>query len=136
MKPLTRRMFAKIAAAAPVAASTVAPSRAAQMAMAGANINATPAPPFAYSPLANVKLMGLWKAGLAPEWLKDDLRSQAREAHRYVHPDLVSMRSISLTSMMRINRERAERKFFDEAESNMMLNIARQTFWSDNMSVG
>lgn len=139
-KPLSRRLFAKAMAALPMAAQEAAKTlaidaaaikAAGEMAAAGVSVagGAVPMPyGFGYA-LQDPAMMALWKAGLAPEWLLDDIDSQINEYGRNLSSDVVALRSVSAGAKIAINQRRLREQFVRQIERKSLIDAARDAFW-------
>lgn len=140
-KPLTRRLFGKAMAALPLAvqnaAATAAPALAqaelaGQMATAGVSMAYPSAPP-AYGSylLSNPRIWAMWKAGLAPEWVLNEIDNEIRKRSRHIDPDIVTMKSISLAAKVRMNHGKICAKITSHMERTSLLDQARRAFWEE-----
>lgn len=124
-KPLARRSFLKAMAAAPLVSKDAAAKDL--MGLAGASVAPVPAMIMGVSP-QSTKLLALFKAGMLPEWF---LRGQRRVANyrNSIEPDVACLRSVSLSSKFRIQRDRVAQRALDNFERDILDQIASETFW-------
>lgn len=136
----SRRGVLKALLTAPLAAPAAARTAAAEIglaahaeALAGVAVAGRLAQAVPGFGTANAKrLLMLHKIGMAPEWLTADVRDRARSVACTITPDIAALRSVSLSSKMRMNEDRLVRQAFDEMETSMMRDIARNAFWEEN----
>lgn len=144
-KPLSRRLFGKAMAALPMAAQeaaktlaidAAAANAAGQLAAAGVNVMAGAIPmPYGLSyALQDPALMALWKAGMAPEWLLDDIDRQIDDRGRYLSHDVAALRSVSPVAKAAINRRRQRDEVMSKLEKQSLLDAARHAFWQKKNS--
>lgn len=139
-KPLSRRLFGKAMAALPMAAQEAAKTlaldagaakAAQQLAAAGVNVLSGVAPTL-YGPafaLQDPSIMALWRAGLAPEWLIEDIDRSIEDRARYLTPDVASLRSVSPTAKVAINHRRVRDAYVSSMERRTMIDMARDAFY-------
>jgi hypothetical protein len=80
---------------------------------------------------------GLWDfirdAGM-PDWKKDDLRADARRS-RTLDPDIASLRSVSLSTKMRMQWDRNYEHLVDRAHAQMRIDRMKRAFFDANPDV-
>lgn len=136
-KPLSRRLFMRTAAVAPVMAREAATAALAQQeatAIAATGLSqafAQSPMPFGMHIMANPKLLALWKAGLLPDWARQDLDYGIGERARYLDTDVQALRSVSLSAKKAINHRRIEQRAYAEMERSALIDMARRAFWGD-----
>lgn len=141
-KPLSRRLFIRSAAAAPVmarevASAALASQEAAAVAATGLSQAFAQSPmPFGMHIMATPKLLALWKAGLLPDWARQDLVHGIAERARYLDTDVQALRSVSLSAKKVINHRRVEQRAYAEMERSAFIDMARRAFWSDPSNHG
>lgn len=139
-KPLSRRLFGKAMAALPIAAQEAAKTlaldagaakAAQQLAAAGVNTlsGAVPLPYGIGYALQDPTLMALFKSGLTPDWVLDDIDRQLDERGRYLSTDVASLRSVSASSKVLINKRRQREEFMRTLERRTLIDAARDAFW-------
>lgn len=140
---LTRRGFIAAAAAAPVAlkagatqtlAAQVEQAVTAGLAQAGIGVaKAAPHGWALHSLVSNPTLMGLYKAGLLPDWLSEEIeRSAIHEAAGRMDPSVACLRSVSLTAKFRMQNEYAVRRMWSMVDSVYARQLARAQFYGNN----
>lgn len=139
-KPLSRRLFGKAMAALPMAAQeaaktlaldAAAANTAGELAAAGVNV-ATGSMPMPYGigyALQDPTIMALFKSGLTPDWVLDDIDRQLDERGRYLSTDVASLRSVSASSKVLINKRRQRDEFMRTLERRTLIDAARDAFW-------
>lgn len=139
-KPLSRRLFGKAMAALPMAAQEAAKTLAidaaaanvaGQLAAAGVNTmsGAIPAPYGIGAALQDPSMMALWKAGMAPEWLLEDIDRQIDDRGRYLSHDVAALRSVSPSAKAIINKRRQREEVMRTLEQRSLMDAARDAFW-------
>lgn len=140
-KPLSRRLFGRVAATLPLAAQQAAKSLAidaaaakvvGDMAVAGVQLANGVAPmPYGGYVLRDPAMMALWKSGLAPEWLVDDIDQSINDAGRFLTTDVAALRSVSLSAKIDINVRRQRQRYMEKIERQSVLAAARDAYWSN-----
>jgi hypothetical protein len=138
--PLGRRGFLRALAAAPVAARTLARSAldgAANMVtpsaarLAGLGVSVVPEVPLTADLLIrHPKLLTLYKLGSLPEWARKQMVREAgwRVGHGAISPDVVALRSVSLSAKVLIHERRFEKKFWKRVDADLAIEMARRAF--------
>lgn len=139
---LNRRTFFRIAAAAPFAAQQAAAQAGEVAATLGKlglhggvrDLGASGAGSGRYyglNLLADKKLHLAHKAGLLPDWAREEIEDHIRSTgHVYnMHPDVHALKSISLSAQWRINHDRQMRKGWTSLEQGLVNKAARDMFY-------
>lgn len=122
----SRRKFLSLLAAGPFAAkeaiSSAATSGAAVIAANGVGETAAlahltagiPAPPmFGARVLENANILTLYKSGLAPDWVIQQVEDSVASDALRIDPDIAGLRSMSLAARMRLQRDRSRKKIVE-----------------------
>lgn len=130
-KPITRRLFGKLAALSPAAAA-----QASQQAMA--DVGASVVGPAVYmgGPPAvglsmgqhGAQMLALHKAGMLPDWAIRMAKRETSARARVLSPDLASMRSVSLSAKIRIQADRYHHADIANFETEMLDRMAQEKF--------
>ena len=139
-KPIPRRSFLKGMAVAPVAAKTGAikalmakVEQAAALTSAGVSIGLAQVAPWGTGILGNKAMYAAYKMGVLPDWAETEISSHIRnESGWRLSPDIASLRSVSLAAKVRIQENRATRRFWSSVDRHHAHSIARETFWQND----
>lgn len=136
---LNRRGFLRALPAAPIAAKAAAVEATKdavvlqQLAQAGMGVAPGMAMPWGVRSLIDPKMYALHKAGLLPEWTKNEVQQSVKDQARMLAPDVVALKSVSLSAKYRINVERMERSVWSGVDEWYLMEHARQQFWRNSM---
>lgn len=128
-RSISRRLFGKLAAAAPMAGVVPAPSQATIMSASGVALQRIAPSPMGIYALSHPKLSALWMSGIAPEWVRRDVDREIADRARYLDPDIAGMRSISVSAKVAMNHRRMRERALAEIDVDSAINAARQLFW-------
>lgn len=133
MKQLSRRLFLKVASAVPFAAKDAAAETAKQAGLIESlGVDATKvglAPTVFPNADHGLKLIGLAKTGMLPEWFAREKEREARQAARLLDTDLAAMRSVSVSAKIAIQTERNRKQLMSNIVQDVLDNNARGVFW-------
>jgi hypothetical protein len=141
-----RRGFLRVLGAAPIAAqalaravgeSVLAPAGAALARMAP---TIAPPTPGGYGPASflvhHPKLLGLHKLGLLPDWAKATMIEWGQHQDRGLDPDVVALRSVSLSAKVLINERRRGARLWERLDKSIETEMARKIFFDENAPSG
>lgn len=98
--------------------------------LSGMTIGA-PQMPLYHTVLRDPKLRMLAKAGKLPEWARRSLLESTEPYARSVHPEIAQMRSVSLATKLRMNRNRILAELFRDVEHIDAWEAATKAFFTD-----
>jgi hypothetical protein len=125
MKALTRRLFTKAVVSAPLAASQAAAEEAFKL------TEASIGPTGAAVPVGGggaVKLAGLAKAGLLPEWFLRNLKRD-QSWDKTITPDVACLKSVALSVKFLIHRQRREEREQADLMQRLVDQALAEKFW-------
>lgn len=132
-KPLARRAFMKLAAAAPAAFQAGVANQEKALADVGAYIG--PSVPgtgsgWGYGLLTDKKIFALYQAGLLPEWARKEIEADARERHgARISPNVAALRSVSVAGKFAIQQQRTLDLLWNGAGDFHARQLARRAFF-------
>jgi len=140
----SRRSFLGLLASGPFAAkeaiSSAATSSAAAVAANGitegaglAGLSAAiPAPPaWGAGVLQNDNFLALYRAGIAPDWVVQQVEDSVASDAMRMDPDIAGLRSMSLSARMRLQKDRSRRKLIEFSLREMVNAHLRQAFFNN-----
>ena len=138
-KPLSRRSFLRAAAAAPVAAKsgalqalTAAVENGLTLAQAGVAIAPDIPTSWGIHALSNKKLYALFKMGMLPEWVRQDVDENIlQNTGGRLSPDVAALRSVSLSAKFCIQRQRHRARIWNDVDRFHINEVARRAFWDE-----
>lgn len=128
-----RRATCRQGIAAKLPGSEVLAAQGAAMAPAGAIVG-QPAIGYGVHALSDPRLLALWKSGLAPEWLRRQIDDQIKEMTRYLSPDVMALRSVSVGALFRINHRRMTAMAINAIEERAGMDMARRAFFMQDVT--
>ena len=136
-RPLSRRNFLRAAAAAPIAikaggAKAVIAKLAESDVLQKTGVLIAPDVPVASGIgmiVRNKTLFAMWKAGILPQWARDDVEHEISyfEGSR-LSPDVAALRSVSTSAKFRIHSDRVRKRTWGQLDRQHLNAIARDVF--------
>lgn len=90
-----------------------------------------PAPPiWGVGVLQNANLLALYRSGIAPDWVVQQVEDSVAADSMRMDPDIAGLKSMSLSARMRLQRDRSRRKLVEFSMREMVNAPLRQAFFN------